>query len=178
MNGFSFAFNLALLCGAVWSGAAADPPAPAPPVLATIELTDQYEVAQRITFPTTKITVLTIADRKGSEQVDGWLAALKPCYSERISLRGLADVGGVPAIFHSRIRKKFRETRTYSVMMDWSGQICAQLKYQPELANLLVISREGAILGRFSGAASGPKVAELSALLDKSLAPTITSEHK
>jgi len=139
---------------------------------AVIELHDQYEAPRKLAFPATNITVLTIADRKGSEQVDGWIAALKPRYAGRIKILGIADVGGAPAFVHDKIRKKFQETRPYPVMMDWSGKVCAQLSYKPDVANILVIGRNGAILGRFSGLANVPKLAEACSLLDRVLSHT------
>ena len=146
---------------------------------ACIELHDQYDAPQRLSFPATNITVLTIADRKGSEQVDGWIAALNPRYGPRINLCGIADVGGAPSFLHAKIRKKFQETRQYPVMMDWTGKVCAQLSYKKDVVNLLVLGRDGAILGRFSGLANGPNVAEACAVLDKALSdpPHVTSNR-
>src|SRR4051794_2114674 len=112
-----FAMVEALLASG--SISAAEVPALATKVPDCIELNDQYDAPHRLTFPTTNITVLTIADRKGSEQVDGWIAALKARYAGRINLRGIADVGGAPAFIRARIRKKFQEAREYPVMLDW-----------------------------------------------------------
>ena len=137
-----------------------------------IQLHDQYDAPQKLSFPSTNITVLTIADKKGSDQVDGWIAALKPRYAGRIKILGIADVGGAPVLVHGKIRKKFQETRPYPVMMDWSGKVCAQLSYKPDVANILVIGRDGAILGRFSGLANVPKLAEACSLLDRVLSHT------
>ena len=136
---------------------------------ACIELRDQYDAPQKLSFPSTNVTVLTIADRKGSAQVAGWIAALKPRYVKRIDIRGIADAGGAPAFLHGKIRKKLQETRTYPVMIDWSGKICEQLSYRKDIANILVLGRDGAILGRFSGQAHGAIVTEACALLDKIL---------
>jgi len=139
-------------------------------VPSSIDLLDQYEVRHQLSFPSTNITVFTIADRTGSEQVDGWIAAFKGRYAGRIDLRGIADVGGAPGFLRGRIRKKFRELRQYPVMMDWSGQICAQLSYGKNVANILVVGFDGAILGRFSGAADASNIAAACAVLDKALA--------
>ena len=136
---------------------------------ACIVLRDQYDAPQKLSFPTTNITVLTIADRKGSDQVDGWIAALKLRYSGRIHLRGLAEVGSVPAFLRRKIRKRFQETRTYPVMMDWSGKVCARLGYQPDLANILILGRDGSILGRFTGGAVETNRAAAFDALDKAL---------
>jgi hypothetical protein len=137
---------------------------------ACIELHDQYDSPQKLTFPTTNITILTISDRKGSEQMDAWIAVLKPRCAGRISLRGIAAVGGAPAFIHAKIRKKFQETRQYPVMMDWTGEVCAQLSYQKDLANILVLDRNGRIQARFTGVATAAAIAEVGAVLDKLLA--------
>lgn len=136
---------------------------------ACLELRDQYDAPQRLTFPATNLIVLTIADKKGSEQIDGWVAALKAHYTGRIELRGLADVGGVPGFLRGKVRKKFQETRTYPVMMDWSGTVCAQFGFQPGLANVLVIARDGNIHARVAGSAREPALKELSAAIDATM---------
>ena len=167
-NSFFIAGGLLIVC----HSRAADVSGAATKVPTSIELHDQYDAPQKLSFPSTNITVLTIADKKGSEQVDGWIAALKPRYAGRIKILGIADVGGAPAFVHDKIRKKFQETRPYPVMMDWSGKVCAQLSYKPDVANILVIGRNGAILGRFSGLANVPKLAEACSLLDRVLSHT------
>lgn len=53
-------------------------------------------------------------------------------------------------------------------MMDWSGKICAQLRSQKDVANVLT-GRDGVVLGRFSGAADRTNVAAVCVLLDKIL---------
>ena len=136
---------------------------------ASLQLRDQYDAPQRLTCPATNVVVLTIADKKGSEQIDGWVAALKARYAGRIELRGLADVGGVPGLFRGKVRKKFQETRTYPVMMDWSGKVCAQFGFQPGLANVLVIARDGNIHARVAGTVREPALKDLSAALDAAL---------
>jgi len=145
--------------------------APKPPVRApaSIELRDQYDAPQRLAFPATNVVVLTIADKKGSEQIDGWVAALKAGYAGRIELRGLAEVGGVPGLLRGKVRKKFQETRAYPVMMDWSGTNCAALHYQKNVANVLVIGRDGSILGHATGPAREPALKELLSAIDAAL---------
>jgi hypothetical protein len=144
-------------------------PSPATNAPASIELRDQYDAAQRLTFPATNVVVLTIADKKGSEQIDGWVAALRARYAGRMDLRGLADVGGVPGLLRGKVRKNFQEARSYPVMLDWSGNVCAQFGFQPGLANVLVIARDGHIHGRVAGAVRESALKELSAAIDAAL---------
>lgn len=145
--------------------------APPPPTNApgAIELHDQYNIPQKLSFPTTNVTVLTIADKKGSEQIGDWVAELKNRFAGRITLSGIAEVGGVPGLMQGIVRKKFRKLHSYPVMMDWSGKICAQLRSQKDVANVLVLGRDGVVLGRFSGAADRTNVAAVCVLLDKIL---------
>jgi hypothetical protein len=138
---------------------------PIPP----IELRDQFEQPHTLEFPARKVTILTIADRKGSEQVDEWIAVLKPKYADRASIQGIAQVAGVPSFLRPRIRKRFQENQTYPVMLDWTGDICARLDFKPGVANVLIIARDGAVLGRFSGRASTPLVKEVCDLLERLL---------
>ena len=163
--------GLALLAESGFAEGSHQPAAKAP---AHIQLDDQYNVLQRLSFPGTNITVLAIADRKGSEQVDGWIAMLKHHYAGRIDLRGLADVGGVPGFLQAKIRKRFQEARRYPVMMDWSGKVCRQFGYQPGLANMLIVDYDGRILGRFCGDAIEPNLKSFCTVLDKALLPKST----
>ena len=143
---------------------------------ACIELRDQFDSPQRLTFPATNLVLLTIADKTGAEQVDSWIAAIKPRYAGRVEIRGLADVQGVPAFLRGKVRKKFQQTRQYPVMMDWSGEACAKFNFQPGVANLFLIARDGSIVGRWTGTATDGAVSELSALLDRAFDSMAVSE--
>ncbi len=163
--------NLLLSCE---TGAADEPAAGWPKAPSCIELRDQFDTPQRLSFPAAKVTVLTIADRKGSEEVDGWIAALKSLYAARVNFRGLANVAGVPGLFQAKVRRKFQETRKYPVMMDWSGAACAQFGYHREVANILVINRDGSIRARIYGNASHAAVAAARAALEAALSSAET----
>ena len=176
-------FNSLFIAGAllvVCNGRAADASGSATNAPTSIELHDQYDAPQKLSFPTTNVTVLTIADKKGSEQIDGWVVELKKRFAGRIALSGIAEVGGVPGLMQGMVRKKFQKLHSYPVMMDWSGKVCAQLSYQKEIANVLVIGRDGVVLGRFYGAADGTNAAAVCVLLDKSLSTPsqLNSGHK
>lgn len=136
---------------------------------ASLELRDQFGVPQKLSFPTTNLTLLIIADKKGSAQIDGWIAALKSRCDGRIAIRGLADVGGAPGFVQGRIRKGFQATHKYPVMLDWSGKLCAQFGYKKDEANVLVIDQSGRIQARCTGVATQAVVAEFGVLLDKLL---------
>jgi hypothetical protein len=148
----------------------------APP---NVELHDQYNVAHILSFPARRVTLLTIADRKGSKQVAGWIEAIKPGYGERIDIRGLADCGAVPAFLRGWIRKKFQETLKYPVMMDWTGEICSQFGFKSDLVNILVIGPDGVIRARVVGEANAVAIAKITEALDQAVAaaPGNASAH-
>lgn len=144
------------------------PPA-APRTCPTLELHDQFDRPHKLAFPAQRPILLAVADRTGSEQVDGWLATLRPRFADRIDFRGLADVRGVPSFLQSRVRTRFQEKRKYPVMMDWSGALCDRLGSRKGHATILVLDRAGEILGRVVGPAEPDRVAEVAALLEKAL---------
>ena len=72
-----FALSLMVFLPGTGRGIAGEAPKSPSHAPASIELRDQYDAQQRLTFPTPNVVVLTIADKKGSEQIDGWVAALK-----------------------------------------------------------------------------------------------------
>jgi hypothetical protein len=136
----------------------------------SIELRDQFDAPQRLSFPATNLTLLLIADRKGSEQVSGWVAPLKQRFGRRIDIRGLADVSAVPRLLRGMIRMKFQKAQTYPVMMDWSGAAVKAFTYVPDRANVILMDRRGHILKRLSGEVSPGAVRDLGDAIDGALA--------
>jgi hypothetical protein len=131
------------------------------------ELRDQFGVAHQVNFPRTNLTVLTIADKHGNEQVDGWIAPLKVRYAGEIEIIGIADVGGVPRILRDGVRKRFAKTRGHPVMLDWEGNITSQFHPQKHLVNLYVLDLNGRVTASFSGAATPDVLGQLVAAVDK-----------
>lgn len=148
-------FNAALAGGIGNAGELPSVPTNAP---VSLELRDQYDAPQKLSFPSTNVTILTIADRKGAEQVAGWIAALRQQLGSRVDIRGLANVAAVPGFLQGRVRKSFQQTYRYPVMLDWSGRWCAHFGCRADVANILVIRRDGTIAGRFSGAVESARV--------------------
>lgn len=150
-----------------------------PEIPRKLELNDQYDKAQVMTFPATNVIFLTIADRKGSDQIGAWITALKARPATVVDIRGLADLGGVPGFLRGRIRKQFRETIQYPVMMDWSGKVCAKFNYVPDLANIYIIDRNGNLAGHFHGRAVETNLNAAFVALDKAAAtPVVNSTNR
>ncbi len=136
---------------------------------ALIQLRDQFDAPQTLSFPATNIIVLTIADKKGSEQIDAWVAAIKKQFGQRIEIRGIADVSSVPRWLREMVRKRFQKVQTHPVMMDWSGETVKAITYVPGVANVLVLDKRGQILKRLIGAANDKSIQDLRAAIDLAL---------
>jgi hypothetical protein len=113
--------------------------------------------------------LLTIADKTGSEQVNGWIAPLKQRFGKRIDIRGLADVSTVPRPLRGTIWMGFQKFQTYPVMMDWSGEAVKAFTYVPAQANVLLLDARGQILNRVGGEANPKALEDLCVAVDRAL---------
>ena len=116
------------------------------------ELTDQFGTNHAVNFPRTRPLLLIVADRKGSEQIAGWVTALQAHYAGRLEMIGVADTGGAPGWVHGLIREKFRRQYPYPILLDWAGRLAASLHCQQNAANLFLLQTNGVIRARTAGA--------------------------
>lgn len=137
---------------------------------ALIELRDQFDVLQKLSFPTKRITLLTIADKKGLKQIDRWLEGVKQRCGAWIDIRGIADVSSVPGPLQGLVQKKFRKVQSHSVMMDWSGDVVKSFSYSPGAAHILVLDRGGQILQRMIGEANERAIQAICEVIERALA--------
>ena len=119
--------------------------------LTDFELTDQHLAARRYRFPKANVTVMTVADHKGSGQLAPWIQRLHDRYRRKIDIDGVADVSNVPGPLQGLIRATFRKQLAYSVMLDWDGSVVRQFAYTKGVANIFVIDRRGQIVKQTSG---------------------------
>lgn len=141
---------------------------------ASIELPDQFEQPQKLSFPNTNLTVLTIADRKGSEQIAGWVEPVAKRFGTRVDVRGIADVSAVPRLLRGTVRSAFRKEQTHPVMMDWSGAVVKKFAPTEDATTVLLIDGQGKILRRYVGVAKPAEVQELCKLIEQLLPPRET----
>lgn len=134
-----------------------------------IELHDQFNTPQKLSFPSTNVTLLTIADKKGSEQIAGWITPLRRRFGTNIDIRGIADVSKVPRPLQALVRTRFQGLLSYPVMMDWSGEAVGAFGCVPGQANVLVLDQGGKIIKRLSGKASNKAVEDLSETVERAL---------
>ncbi len=135
--------------------------------LADFELTDQDSKPRSFRFPKAKVTVMTVADHKGSEQLASWIQRIRDRYETRIDIDGIADVSIIPKAFQNMFRSAFRKKLTYSVMLDWNGDVVKQFGYKKGVANIYLIDRGGRIVKQVSGPASDAGAEELFGEIDR-----------
>ena len=138
--------------------------------LADFELTDQDAKPRAYRFPKSKVTVMTVADHKGSDQLAPWIQRLYDRYEKRIDIDGIADVSMIPKPFHNMFREAFRKQLTRSVMLDWQGDTVKQFDYAKGVANLYVIDRSGRIMQQFSGVLTEDGLRALTREIDRAIA--------
>lgn len=136
------------------------------------ELTDQNSQTRTYRFPKSKVTVMTIADHKGSDELAPWIQRLYDRYQKRIDIDGVADVSTIPKPLHAIFRAAFRKQLTYSVMLDWGGSVVKQFSYSKGVANLYVIDCTGRIKKQFSGPVSDAAERELTREIDRAITGT------
>lgn len=144
--------------------------------LANFSLTDQEANPRNYHFPKAKVTVLTIADHRGSDQLAPWIQRIYDRYQKRIDIDGVADVSMIPKPFHNMLREAFRKRLTYSVMLDWGGSVVKQLGYQKGVANIYVIDRTGRIVVRSTGPVTDAAMRELGMAIDRAIAAKPTKQ--
>ena len=141
--------------------------------LSDFELTDQDTKTRSYRFPKTKVTVMTVADRTGSDELGPWIQRLHGRYEKRIDIDGVADVSMIPKPFHNIFREAFRKQLTYSVMLDWEGSVVQQFGYTKRAANLYVIDRRGRIVKHVVGPLSEAGMRELTSEIDRTIAEAL-----
>jgi hypothetical protein len=138
--------------------------------LTDFDLTDQDAKQRSYRFPKAKVTVMTVADHKGSDQLAPWIQRIYDRYEKRIDIDGIADVSMIPKPFHNMFREAFRKKLTRSVLLDWGGSVVKQFSYAKGVANIYVIDRTGRIVKHTSGPVSDDAMREVVRDIDRATA--------
>ena len=138
-------------------------------VAAAVSLHDQYGEERDLSFPREHVSVLLIADRKGSGGLEPWIASICERYEEGIDIEGVALLKGVPRPLRGLIRKLFRSGVPHPVMLDWTNESADLYDFDPNKPNLFVITRDGRIHLRINGASDEDNKARCFAGIDELL---------
>jgi hypothetical protein len=83
------------------------------PSLGNFEITDQEANKRTYRFPKTKVTVMTIADQKGGDQLAPWIQRVYDRFLNQIDIDGVADVSMIPKLFQPILREAFKKRLAY-----------------------------------------------------------------
>ena len=163
-------FCFCLLVGCVAFAAEPDPLIDANPFeVQEFKLNDQFKKPHDQTFPKNKVSIFALADRKGSKQLEDWIAPFYERYTDQVDICGIANLKGVPGFMKPVLRKLFRKGVDYPVMMDWSGEVCEAFSYQPGVADIFILTKGGVLSYRTSGAVSEEKLTACYVIVDRLL---------
>ena len=79
----------------------------------------------------------------------------------------MAELSGVPTLARGMVRRIMRREIKYPVMLDWEGDISKTYGNQKGAATLVVVTRDGRIVYRTSGAAQESELERLYKEIDK-----------
>lgn len=132
-----------------------------------IHLENQWEKPAKLQVPMQHVTILTVADRAGAEQIQEWVAPLKKEFAANIEFFAVADLRAVPRPLRGFVRRRFAKAYDYPIGLDWSGSVADQLTIKEDVANLFVLDRHGHIQATMHGPATAQSVQSLKAEIAK-----------
>jgi hypothetical protein len=137
-------------------------------MLATpFSLSDQYGKTYDISFPGEKPSILVFADKRGAAQVEGWVRPLYEKYQDRVLIRGVAKLKGVPYLLRSIVAGLFRKMVRYSILLDWKCEICDSYRYAGQgKAYIVVVDQDGIIRHWHDGKATEREIEKCAAVID------------
>lgn len=146
----------------------------------SLDLVDQYGDPVRVS-PAARgdgrpVTLVVIADRRGSDGRQAWANALRAQYADPLDRRPepalvvirVAHLAGIPKPFRGRLVDRFFAGEP-PVALDWEGQAAGQLQFAPGVPNLVLLDRTGGVVLTLAGAPEKKNRERLFAEIDRLL---------
>jgi len=114
-------------------------------------LKDQFNQDLVLEPPFTGPVLVTVADRSGADELDGWIQPLKESFPGRIRYVAVADLRSVPAPMRGLVRRGFRKQYAHPIGLDWNGDLARQTSLEKEHLNLLLLGPRGEPRLRLTG---------------------------
>jgi hypothetical protein len=133
------------------------------------ELKDQHDRMHAFSFPRTNLTIVLIADHKGSEQLENWIQPIYEQFGKSVAIVGVADVSAVPPGLRGIVQRAFVKKLSYPVMLDWRGDVVRQFAPAKKQANIYLLGANGAVMKWWAGKAELEKMEDLKRYLRQSL---------
>ena len=134
----------------------------------SFELEDQFGDRHSTGDLEGKPVILIGGDRAGRQGSQDWALTVGKLLETDVALQGraevlrIADLRGVPGFLKGTVTKQLRKSLSTSLLLDWDGQVVSPYGFQPNLANVVLLDREGAVLLRIES--SQPREEEIGEL--------------
>ena len=127
------------------TNAAADP---APVSLVDFRIKDQFDKLHTAGYYRHSVVVLVTGDRKGSDYIEQWAAALHDSVvglvdSYRVKFLPAAHLKGVPFFIKSTIKSKFPKEKEKWTLMDYGGVFKKAYDLPDDMCSVVVFDRRG-----------------------------------
>ncbi len=137
--------------------------------VANFGLKDQNDKYVEVNFPSDKPVILIFVDRKGSEQIDGWVKPLYQKYQSQVYIFGVASLSGVPSYARGLVRRLIKRQTSVPVLLDWVGKISKSVACEKDKALILILNKDGTVIARDTGTADRSKLSNIYTQIDKAL---------
>lgn len=115
-----------------------------------------------------KPVVLVASDKEGMKQNPAWRKALAERYGGSIIAQGVADVRKVPFFLKGSYKRDFQKDPD-SIILDWEGAIFTAYGFAENVANIVLIDREGIVRYVYSGSADKDAIERLFREIERAL---------
>jgi hypothetical protein len=132
-------------------------------------LEDQFGNKIGIKFPSNKVVILVFGDRKGSEQVEGWVRPLYEKYTDQVYIFGIAELSVVPWAVRPVVRTMIRSKSKTPVMLDWTGKVAKSYGCEKGKSNVFVVNKEGHVIEVKRGSANANALNSLYSVINSAL---------
>jgi hypothetical protein len=136
---------------------------------ANFTLEDQFGKDISIKFPSDKVAILIFGDRKGAEQIEGWVRPIYNKYSDQVYIFGIAELSVVPWAIRPIVRTTIRSKTKNPVLLDWSGKVSKSYGYEKGKANVFIVGKNGSIVGVKRGVVSNGGLNEVYQVINSAL---------
>jgi hypothetical protein len=139
------------------------------PQLSGFELADQHGVNHEVVFPREKPLLLAVADRRGAEQVEGWIDPLRASNDSRFDILGVAHLHPAPKFLRGRILRDLQRRYRTPLLLDWFGELEQRLACREGQANVFLVDRHGQVVHHQSGPATPGQLLALRAAIESAV---------
>jgi len=137
--------------------------------LPSFVMEDQYSKEIQSSLFKGKHLLLFLADRAGSKLTPNFTKVLEPKFRNKATFIAIANVSSVPFFLKGFIRGKFKENYSYTVLMDWKGELWEHFSCKDDVTTVVHIDPNGIAKFKLSGTGTEKEVEQIQHYLENNL---------